>query len=167
MKHTYTSKIMIIMAIAIVFGIGSYAYADWGSEYGRHGRGYGHHGLYHHEMDYDRYSDGRGYGYRGNLTEDEMRNLDQEREAFLEATEGMRREINEKELALRSEIAKESPDAKKAADLQKEISEIESQINQKRVEHIIKMRKISPNAGKGFMGRGGMGYGSNYASGCR
>jgi len=95
-----------------------------------------------------------------------MRNLDQEREAFLEATEGMRREINEKELALRSELAKESPDAKKAADLQKEISEIESQIDQQRVEHMIKMRKTSPNPRMGFMGRGSMGYGSNYGGGC-
>jgi hypothetical protein len=58
-------------------------------------------------------------------------------------------------------VSKKNPDADKAGALQKEISELESELDQKRVDHMIKMRKLSPNDGRGFM-MGGyhMGYGS-------
>jgi len=44
--------------------------------------------------------------------------------------------------------------------MQKEISEIDSELDQKRINHMIKIRKLDPNAGRGFM-MGGyhMGYG--------
>ena len=47
--------------------------------------------------------------------------------------------------------------------MQKEISKLESELDQKRIDHMIKIRKLSPNAGRGFMmGGNHMGYG--YAS---
>jgi Spy/CpxP family protein refolding chaperone len=61
---------------------------------------------------------------------------------------------------MQSELAKAEPDAAKASGLQKEISELQAQLDQKRIDHMVEMRKVAPNAGRGYM-RGGpmMGYG--------
>ena len=66
----------------------------------------------------------------------------------------------EKERELQNELAKAEPDASKASGLQKEISELQAQLDQKRIDHMVEMRKLAPNAGKGYV-RGGsmMGYG--------
>ena len=109
----------------------------------------------------------------GNLSDDEIKALQKERNAFFEATQDLRQEIYQKRLELRSELAKKDPDANKAAKLQKEISKIEADFDQKRLDHQMKMRKINPKAGRGFMGGrpmgpGMMGYGGygcpNYPS---
>ena len=82
---------------------------------------------------------------------------------FYKETESIRLKIYEKELAVRSELAKENPDAKKASDLQKELSEFESDFNQKKIDHKLALRKANPNFNRGFMGRGGMmSYGPGY-----
>ena len=54
---------------------------------------------------------------------------------------------------------KKNPDVEKAAGLQKEVSGIEAKLDQKRVEHMIKMKGMFPNVGRGFMGKGFMGSG--------
>ena len=65
-----------------------------------------------------------------------------------------------KELELRSELYKENPDVPKAKVLQKEISKLESELDQKRIDHMIKIRKLNPNAARGcMMGGYHMGYG--------
>ncbi|MFO7556627.1 MAG: periplasmic heavy metal sensor, partial [Desulfobacterales bacterium] len=81
------------------------------------------------------------------------------RKAFFKSTGDLRRKIYQKKLALESEFAKENPDPKNAANLQKEISDFKAQIDQKRIEHMIEMRKINPNLGPGLMGSGMMGHG--------
>ena len=58
-------------------------------------------------------------------------------------------------------MAKKDPDAKKAVVLQKEISELKGQLDQKRVEQRIKMQKENPDF---FAERG---YGRGYGSGPR
>ena len=64
---------------------------------------------------------------------------------------------------IKSELCKDNPDTSKAGALQKEISILESKLDQERVDHMIKIIKLSPNAGRGFvMGGCHMGYG--YAS---
>jgi len=55
-------------------------------------------------------------------------------------------------IELRSELAKENPDPGKVAELQDKLSGLEAKLDQKHVEHLIKMRKLNPNAGRGFMG---------------
>ncbi len=108
---------------------------------------------------------GPGYGY--NLSDEEIKALEKERQAFFNATESIRQDLYAKDLELKSELAKETPDAKKAARLQKELSKLESQLDQKRVDHMIKMRKLNPNTGRGrgFMGGGQKGYGPRYGGG--
>jgi zinc resistance-associated protein len=166
MNFNKTTKIMMILVIAAVLGIGVTSFAGWGRGYwgsGYHmGAGYGMH---------------RGWGYGGqgypsDLSDEEIARLDKERQDFYEATANLRETLYQKELELRSELAKPEPDAQKAAALQKEISDLESQLDQKRVEHRIKMQKENPGffaggergyrrggpgmgMGRGFYGRGG------------
>ena len=87
--------------------------------------------------------------------------METERNAFRKATESLRRNLRVKQLELRTELARENPDEKKALALQKELSGIKSDLDLKRIEHVLKMQKIDPNAGRGYMmGRGDrMGYG--------
>lgn len=161
MKTSITSKILMVLTVLAVIGFGAYAFADRGMDYGHHG--WGHHGTgWHHEA-----CSGPGYGrMMGDLSDADIEKLENERSAFLTATEDLRRDLYAKELELRTELNKENPDSQKAADLQKEISSIEAKLDQKRVDNMIKMRKINPNAGGRFMGRGPMGYGPSNGGYC-
>ena len=95
----------------------------------------------------------------GDLSDDEIAAMEKERNSFIEATENLRQDIYRNDLELRSELAKENPDIKKAGKIQKEISDLEAKIEQKRIEHMIKMKKINPNMGKGYGSGRGRGYG--------
>ena len=110
-----------------------------------------------------------GPGYGGDypdLTEEQRQAVEQERRAFIKDTDDLRQNLYTKELALRSELAKSDADAQKAAVIQKDISKLEAELDQKRLDHIVKMKEVNPEAGRGFMmggrGRGGiMGYGTD------
>ena len=147
MKHI--KNILIALVIVALAGIGVNAFA--------HGeRGYGHHGPGWHHRGWG----GSGYGpMMGDLSEDEIKKMDELRSTFFNQTEEIRKDLYAKELELRSELAKENVDSKKAENLQKEISKLEAELDQKRVDHMIRMKKIYPDAGRGFMKRGPMGYG--------
>jgi hypothetical protein len=162
MKNKIIFRAILIIATLALTGMGASALAGWG------GMGYGHHGSMHHGWGHHgpgwQRGGGWGPGYMGNLSDDEIKMLQNERNAFLEATQDLRQEIYQKNLELRSEFAKKNPDAKKAAKLQREISSLEADFDQKRLDHQMKMRKINPKAGRGFMGGrpmgpGMMGYG--------
>lgn len=151
-----SKKLIVGLTVAVVIGIGTYAFGHMGGGYGYYGRM--HDGPM---MMYQGNYGEPGYDYRTNLNDEEIKALEKERSAFLKATDSIRRNLYSKELELRSELYKENPNAAKAEALQKEISELESELDQKRIDHMIKMRKLSPNDGRGFM-MGGyhMGYGS-------
>jgi len=145
-------KIMLIAAIVILFS-GIHASADWG-------RGYGHHRGMHQGQGWHHWGyGGPGCGAFDNLSEDELKKLDAERTEFFEATKDLRRKIYQKQLELASELAKESPDAAAAADLQTEISDFKAQMAQKRLEHILRVQKVNPDLGREFWGGGPMGPG--------
>ena len=163
MYNNFTRKIIAILAVAAFVGFGSYAFADRGGGYGD--RGYGH----GYGMDYGRHGSGMGYGHRGyrddegDLTRDEIRQLDEAHAAFYKDTEELRDNIYDKEVDLSRELAGENPDKQKAAKMQKEISELRSKLDQKRLNHQIETRKIAPNAERGWM----RGYGSRGGENCR
>jgi len=153
MKHFKVNKILWVLGIIALIGIAVNAFAGWG-------RGW-HHGPGWHRG-------GWGMGGPGyNLSDDELKALEKERQAFFNETEALRQNLYAKDLELRSELAKETPDAKKAAQLQKEISKLEAELDQKQVDHMIKMRKLNPNVGRGrgYMGGGAMGYGPGSGGG--
>ncbi|MBW1698225.1 MAG: periplasmic heavy metal sensor [Deltaproteobacteria bacterium] len=165
-----TTGLTIIALIAFGFE----AFAGWGGMgmYGR-GPGYGPGSGYGMMQGYGPgpgYSMMRGYGPRGaargycpgyqgyGLSEDEVKDLENQRTAFLKETETLRNQIYQKRLELRSELAKETPNVEKIKKLQAEISELRSQLDQKRMDHILSLKKINPNIGRGFMGRGPRGF---------
>jgi Spy/CpxP family protein refolding chaperone len=89
------------------------------------------------------------------LTDDQIKKMKTEQSEFQTAIQGIRQQLNEKKQGLQTELAKQAPDAAKCKALQKEVSDLQAQIDQKRVTHILEMKKIDPNFtdGRG-MGRG-------------
>jgi Spy/CpxP family protein refolding chaperone len=149
------AAIITVASIALVgLTINAFAHGgmSWGGGWGHHDQGWHHQGGY-------------GPGYDDQLTKEEYSQFDQKREAFFKETQELRSNLFEKERELQNELAKDEPDASKASRLQKEISELQAQFDQKRIDHMIEMRKLNPNIGRGYM-QGGpmMGYGS-YGSG--
>jgi Spy/CpxP family protein refolding chaperone len=103
---------------------------------------------------------GRGMGAAStNLTEDQIKQMETERNAFQTATQGLRQQLNEKRQALQTELAKQPPDAASCAAMQKEISDLQAQFDQKRLTHILEMKKIDPNFAEGRGMGMGMGHG--------
>jgi zinc resistance-associated protein len=172
MNFSKTGKLFMVLVIGDIFVIAATSFAGWGrgGGYGYHmGSGYGmHRGWGQGPGGYG------GQGYQSDLSDEDMAKLDKERQAFFEATSDLREKLYQKELELRSELAKPEPDAKKAAGMQQEISDLESQLDQKRLDHHIKMQKDFPRfgyRGDGYgprgrgMGRGMYGGGGGYGPG--
>jgi len=156
MKKILTNKSLMVLTIVAVLGFGAYAFADWGMGPGMMG-GRGNYGPgWHHG----------GYGYNGygdmmgNFSDDEIQEMNSQRNKFFKATEDLRQDLYAKQLELRSELAKENPVPKRASNIQNDISKLQAQLDQKRIDHMVDMRRINPNAGRGFIGNGGMGYGA-------
>jgi len=104
-----------MLAILAVVGFSTIAAADWDGGSGHMmgpmmGSGWNH-----------------GNGYYGDLTAEQISKLDQRRLEFFKATEGLRRQLYEKEVVLQAELTKENPDNGKAAQLQSEVSKLRSE----------------------------------------
>lgn len=153
MTGKYANKIVFISAVITMLGFSTYGFAQMGM--GQYHYGDMHHGPGWHHQGYGP----RGYDPWGNLSADEIKQIEEERKAFFEATKEIRQQFYQKRLEIRSELAKKNPDAEMAAELQKEISALKAQMGQKRLDHILKLKKINPDVGRGLMGRGRMGYG--------
>jgi zinc resistance-associated protein len=155
-------KLIGILAVITVAGFTTFALADQsttGTQYnqGSQGRqmGSGGQGWGHRGSNWDDRSGG-GQGNMGNMSAEDMQKMQQERDAFLKETEGLRQDLYNNDLELRNELGKQDPDDRKVAGLQKEISQLETQLYQKRDEYMVRMQKINPNAGRGYMRGGGM-----------
>ena len=143
----------VVIAIAVIavigFGINAFAHGvrGWGGGWDHHGPGWRHGGGYgmgwHHRDWYDQ-------DYEGRPSKEEYKQLEQKREVFLYETEKLRTDLFNKERELQKELAKAEPDAAKATELQKEISGLQSEFDQERIKHMIEMRKLNPNAGRGY-----------------
>lgn len=144
---------IIVISAAVLVSVGAiFAFAhspDWGSSngWGYHMRGWHHQGYY-------------GPRYDNQMSKEQYEKFEKQREAFFKETEELRTSLFNKQSELQNELDKNAPDVSKASELQKEISELQAQMDQKRIENIVEMRKIAPNAGRGFPGGGPMmGYG--------
>ena len=145
-------KKIIMLTVVAIFGITTLAFAGWN-------RGYGHMmdrgdwtQGYHHRGEY---GPGQSGNY-SNLSDEEIAKLDQQRSEFRMTTEKIRQKLYEKNLALQTELAKENPDTSKASKLQREISKLQSDLDQKRLEYEIQARKSVPNYNRGHRGYGPM-----------
>jgi Spy/CpxP family protein refolding chaperone len=147
MKAKHVGMVVVVLMIVGLVGFSATSYAGWGRG-GGPGAGNCPRGGF------------GGQGFGGDLTDEEIGIMQKERNAFLESTRELRERHYQKELELRAEMAKQNPDAKKAAELQKELSGLESELGQKRLDHRLRMKKEHPQIfGKGFGPRGGMGMG--------
>lgn len=180
MKNRNFVKALMVITLAVVLGFGATAFAGPGMGYGpgmmgcepqMMGRGYGAGQGYGMGPNPMGYGPGmgrgfRGYGYAGDLSDEDIKKLDEQRQVFFEGTKNLRNDLYQKKLELRSELAKQNPDSPKAVKIQKEISELKTQLDQKRIEHMLEMKKINPNVGGGFAGKGSRGYGPGFRGNC-
>lgn len=149
LKH---SKILC-MAVVLPFIVAAGASADRGTGYGYRGHMHQGPGWHHGE------SGGAGWGAFDNLSEEDLRKLEEEHKAFIEDTKDLRRQAYQKRLELASEMAKQNPDAARASAILKEISAAGTQLAQKHLDHLFRVRKINPDLGMGFGGGHHMGFG--------
>jgi len=109
MKIKNLTKTLIVLTLVAIVGIGTTAFAGkikGNVRYAQSDQGYGQ-----YRGDGSGY--GRGYGNRGfmgNLSEEEITKLNEERSAFFKATQDLRQNIYQKRLELNSELAKKNPD---------------------------------------------------------
>ena len=157
-------KIIVVVAIIGVVGYAATSFAGWGGGGNCWGQGSG----------YDQ-PKSAAPGVQGNLSDEDIDRLNEQREAFFEETRELRENLYQKKMDLRSAMAEPDPDVENALALQREISELEGQMDQKRLAHRLKMQKENPDyfAGRGFgkgrgygMGPGGMGRGFQGRGGC-
>ena len=168
MKLDTISKMVLILAAIGLAGYAANAFA---------GRGQGAWGE-------DCYGPGAGWRQRdtvcpndGNgLNDAEIEGLYEARRGFLDETRNIRDKLYQKDLELRNELAKDNPDVGKATAVQKEISNLQAELDRKRVEQRLELRKKYPQmAGRGVYGRGdayggrgmGRGYGRGFFGGGR
>ncbi len=147
-------KGIIVLTIAAVFGLSALAFAGWGGMPGpgmHRGGGPG----YHHQ------------GYYGNVSPEESAQFEQQWAEFYNETAETRQQLQEKQLALRAELAKQSPDADRALTLQREISALRGEMDQKRLEYDIQAGGVSTGYGRGGRGAAPMrGYGARGGGFC-
>ena len=97
---------------------------------------------------------GCGVGYWSQLTEEQRTQLTDLRNKHRDGTQSLHQNVRQKRLELRSELAKQAPDAEKAQQLQKELSDVRAQLAQERIKFVLEAKKIIPEADKFFMGKG-------------
>lgn len=92
-----------------------------------------------------------GYEGRGALSEEDAAKIDKARNDFYKATRKIRNEIDDADIALRREMDKDQPNEDKMMDLQKQLSRLQAEFDQKALAHRLEMRKLMP---EGYRGRG-------------
>jgi len=151
MKHVNTKIGLIIAVLTIGIFTVAMAHDGNGTAYRGHmmgpgmmGYGMGYHG---HMMD-NGYGHMMGNNYQGygNLSSEDAAKYQDLQKQFLNETENLRNTIQEMQLALNQEFESTSPNASKAVELQNEISKLESELDQKAVEHQLELKQTFPDA---------------------
>lgn len=168
-KRPFKKSFLFGALIVLVAATVAFAH-DFGGRWGGHMRGgeYGPGymmgpGGYNGHMGYGRHMGGYGpwgdRGYNSNLSDEDLDKLDQARESFYNETRELRDQIQDKRENLGRELDQKDPDTQKVTQLQKELSVLESQFDQKRIEYQLNIRKLLPDedsaTGYGPRGRGG------------
>jgi zinc resistance-associated protein len=96
----------------------------------------------------------QGGRYGLQLDEATMAKLDKEQESFFKKTQDLKNEIYAKNLELEAEIAKKNPNMNTVKKVQRELSKLKADFDEKMIEHRINMNKIAPGYGSRMMMRG-------------
>lgn len=102
------------------------------------------------------WDDGPAYG---NLTGDQRNQLETLDRKFYEQTADLRSRLEAKSAELNSLLYAQNPDKAKIESIQRDIEDLQSKLDQKRLDYDLQVRKIDPNAGYGYNGYPMGGYG--------
>lgn len=144
-SRIYKITIAVLLTIALA-GFGTLALAQQGQGTGKGPRGEKGPGQWGRG--------GYGAGFWSQLTEEQRTQLKELKDKFWAGTKEMHQNARQKRLELQSELAKQSPSAEKAQQLQKELSDISAQLAQARINFVLEAKKISPEADRFFYGKG-------------
>lgn len=146
-------KLITILGTLVLIGAIAVPVIAWGPGWGR-GGGHPMMGQWGSSEPYR--------GDYGNLTDDQKSELEALDRKFFDETKDLHNQIWNKSRELGIALDKTDPDLEKARALQREISELRAQLDDKSLTHELEIRKISPDRRYGY-GRGG-GYGSHMGS---
>ena len=170
MKTTRTTQSIIVAAVVLIASAAvAFAHGGWGGDDDGYGHRMGGYSMgpgcqgrmmgpgYGNNMMGPGQGRGHHHGY-ANLSDEERAKVDTAREKFFEETRSLRRDMDDQAYALRKEMNSDNPDSGKVAQLQKQLSKLEAEFDQKAVQHRLEMRKLLPEK---FRDRGwgpGCGY---------
>lgn len=170
MKTHKKTIIGLVAVLTLPLAALAYAHGGYGGGY-MMGPGYGGHmmgpGYGRHMMDYGPgcgpymgYGPQmRGYDNWGNLSDENAAKLDKARDEFFESTRDLRRQIDKKQTAIEEELRKDNPDTGKVVDLQKALSGLQAEFDQKALAYRMEVRKLLPQeSARGPYGEGRGGY---------
>lgn len=163
MKHLKSRVGIVAVVLMVGFAALAFGYDGYGPGYGGHMRG---RGMMGYDGGYGRMmGSGPGYGHMwgdndpsgyGRLSREDAAKLEQSQDKFFDQTRDLRNSIRDKQFALNDELQKPDPDRTKVVDLQKQLSQLESQFDQAALDHQLQLRKEFPQGTySGGYGRGG------------
>jgi len=150
-------KLATVIGILVAIGLVTIPVMAWGPHMGWSGN---------HMMGY--WGNGPEYGRdAGNLTSEQKSKLDTLDRKFYEETRDLRDQIWTKSGELDVTLNATTPDLEKAKTFQQEISELRANLDEKRLNYELEVRKIIPDQRLGYGRNDGYGYGhmGNYGSG--
>lgn len=98
-----------------------------------------------------------GQGLEVSLTAGQQAELRELRQGFADQTRELREGLQARRLEMRTLMASSSPDAKELKRVQKEMNNLRAQLDDARIDHVLKVKEIDPQAFSGY----GRGYGSH------
>ena len=145
-----------LLVFGLIIAIATIAFAHGG--YGRHMDGYGGHMMgpgYDggHMMGYGPHM--RGYAGWDTLSKKDAAKIDAARDDFYKDTRELRGNIEDTSIALRDEMERDQPNESKLTELQKQLSKLQAEFDQKSIEHQLKVGKLMPKGDQGRSFRGG------------
>lgn len=150
----HVKRIVIAASIIAIAGFSANAFAGWGMGYGHGPRGMGHGPGSGWNCPYG------GPGMAAQLDSATAGKVNEARQAFFQETAEIREKIYQKTQALEYALASDNPNPEEAAAIQRELSDLQAQFDQKRLAHRMEMRKSFPELTAGYgcrgMGRGRM-----------
>ena len=113
---------------------------------------------------------GRGYN---ELSKEDQRQLTELENEFFTETERLRNDIRSKSAELNRYLNSNNPDSQKLTELQRELSDLRAEMDEKRLAYELEARKILPETrfrggyGRGYYGHHMRGYGPRMGYGQR
>jgi Spy/CpxP family protein refolding chaperone len=151
MKRQLNRNMMaIVLSLVLMVSMGSWALANEAMHGGAQGM---KHECHHGQMMKRGGRCPMGAMGRMGVSSEDMQKIRGMCAKFFKDTLTLRQDIQSKKLALESELVKAAPNAKSAMTLQTELSNLKAQMAQKRLAHLLQIKKIAPAANIRWLAR--------------